>query len=40
MSLILVAAAPLVLMIFGAGGWFTTYGIAGKVLVFNFFEVG
>ena len=35
MSLILVAAAPLVLMIFGAGGWFTTYGIAGKVYYFE-----
>ena len=40
MSLILVAAAPLVLMIFGAGGWFTTYGIAGKVLILNFLEAG
>ena len=37
MSLVLVAAAPLVLMIFGAGGWFTTYGIAGKVMLFRKF---
>ena len=35
MPLVLVAAAPLVLMIFGAGGWFTTYGIAGKVVLFS-----